>query len=197
MNVWYLDSSAIVKLAVSEMESGALAAWRADLAADDALMTCELAVAEVIRAVRRVDGDVGVALAHLDAVDQLVMDRDLLLAAGRLDPGSLRTLDAIHLAAAQAGGDDLRGVITYDDRMADAASGLGLQNPCARPIAGVPLSGHRAFGARWVTRSRIPHQVTRTRASTTTRIDIFDTPRSRSTNSMGRSTTLPPSRATR
>jgi len=126
VNVWYLDSSAIVKFAVLESESVAVAAWRAGLGADDLLMTCELAVAEVLRAVRRVDGDEELALAHLDALDQLVVDRDLLLAAGRLGAGGLRTLDAIHLAAAQAAGADLSGLVTYDDRMADAAKNLGL-----------------------------------------------------------------------
>jgi len=127
MSVWYLDSSAIVKLAVSERESAALTAWRGGLGSDDVLMTCELAVAEVLRAVRRVGGDVEVALAHLDALDQLVMDRDLLLAAGRLPPEAVRTLDAIHLAAATVAGDALGGVVTYDDRMAGAARGLGLR----------------------------------------------------------------------
>ncbi len=127
MSVWYLDSSAIVKFAVVEPESVAVAAWRAGLGADDVLLTSELAVAEVLRAVRRVDGDQAVALAHLDALDQVVMDRDLLLAAGRLGPGGLRTLDAIHLAAAQAAGVELRGVVTYDDHMAGAANDLGLE----------------------------------------------------------------------
>ncbi len=126
MSIWYLDSSAIVKFAVVEPESVAVATWRAGLGADDALMTCELAVAEVLRAVRRVDGDEAVALAHLDALDQLVIDRDLLLAAGRLG-GGLRTLDAIHLAAAQAAGVELGGVVTYDERMAGAANDLGLE----------------------------------------------------------------------
>jgi len=133
VRVWYLDSSAIVKFAVREHESDALAAWRAGLDADDVLMTCELAVAEVLRAVRRVDGDIGVALAHLDSLDQLVIDRDLLLAAGRLEPDGLRTLDAIHLAAAGAAGDDLGGVVTYDDRMAEAAQGIGLVALSPRP----------------------------------------------------------------
>lgn len=126
MNVWYMDSSAIVKFAVAEPESARLAAWRARLDADDVLMTCELAVAEVQRAVRRVDGDMDVALAHLDALEQLVIDRDLLLEAGRLAPVAMRTLDAIHLAAAMAAGPDLAGVVTYDARMTDAALELDL-----------------------------------------------------------------------
>lgn len=126
MSVWYLDSSAIVKFAVAEDESAALAAWREDLDSDNVLMTCELTVTEVLRAVARVNGDVDVALAHLDALEQLVMDRDLLLAAGRLAPVGVRALDAIHLAAATAAGDELAGVVTYDERMADAARTLGL-----------------------------------------------------------------------
>lgn len=126
MNVWYLDSSAIVKFAVTEPESDALSTWRAHLHTDDVLMTCELAVAEVVRAVRRVDGDVAVALAHLDSLEQLVIDRDLVLAAGEVAPSSIRTLDAIHLAAALAPGEELRAVVTYDTRMADAARGLGI-----------------------------------------------------------------------
>lgn len=84
MSVWYLDSSAIVKFAVAVSESAALAEWRGDLDPEDVLMTCELAVAEVLRAVGRVDGDMEVALAHLDALEQLVVDRDLLLAAADL-----------------------------------------------------------------------------------------------------------------
>ncbi|CAN5773825.1 type II toxin-antitoxin system VapC family toxin [soil metagenome] len=126
MKVWYLDSSAIVKFAVVEPESAALQAWRDDLGFDDMLMTCELAVAEVLRAVGRVGGDLTVALAHLDALAQLVLDRDLLLSAGRIEPMGIRTLDAIHLASASAAGEDLVGVITYDERMSDAARALGL-----------------------------------------------------------------------
>jgi predicted nucleic acid-binding protein len=41
--------------------------------------------------------------------------------AGRLDPTLRRSLDAVHLAAALALGDDLEGLVTYDDRLGDAA----------------------------------------------------------------------------
>ncbi len=126
MSVWYLDSSAIVKFAVIEEETTAIVRWRAQLDADDVLMTCELAVAEVLRAVRRVEGDVHVALAHLDSLEQLVLDRDLMLVAGELDPLGIRTLDAIHLAAALAAGAELTGIVTYDARMALAARDVGL-----------------------------------------------------------------------
>ncbi|MDP9419380.1 MAG: hypothetical protein M3P53_04410 [Actinomycetota bacterium] len=59
-------------------------------------------------------------------MEQLVVTRDLLLAASRLEPAELRTLDAIHLAAATGAGEDLGGVVSYDDRMTAAAEALGL-----------------------------------------------------------------------
>jgi predicted nucleic acid-binding protein len=37
LSVWYLDSSAIVKVAVRERESDAIAAWRAGLDGEDVL----------------------------------------------------------------------------------------------------------------------------------------------------------------
>ncbi|MGH3849511.1 MAG: type II toxin-antitoxin system VapC family toxin [Pseudonocardiaceae bacterium] len=120
-------SSAIVKFAVVEPESEALRAWRDNLDTDDVLMTCELAVAEVTRAVCRVNGDVEVALAHLDSLEQFVMDRDLMLAAGNVAPAGIRTLDVIHLAAALAAGEEFRGLVTYDARMCEAARGLGCE----------------------------------------------------------------------
>jgi uncharacterized protein len=41
--------------------------------------------------------------------------------AARLDPTVLRSLDALHLATALDLGDDLDGLVTYDDRLAEAA----------------------------------------------------------------------------
>jgi predicted nucleic acid-binding protein len=42
-------------------------------------------------------------------------------------PADLRSLDAIHLATANLLGQDLAHVVTYDERMADAARRLGLK----------------------------------------------------------------------
>jgi predicted nucleic acid-binding protein len=56
----------------------------------------------------------------------LTIDNALLDAAAELDPYVLRSLDAIHLASAIALGDDLDCVVTYDRRMNDAASVLGV-----------------------------------------------------------------------
>jgi predicted nucleic acid-binding protein len=53
------------------------------------------------------------------------LDLDVLDQAATLAPaGRLRSLDAVHLAAAQVLGDDLQAVVTYDERMADAAAAL-------------------------------------------------------------------------
>ena len=46
--------------------------------------------------------------------------------AGRLEPPALRTLDALHLASALDLGDDLDGMVTYDDRLASAAQLHGI-----------------------------------------------------------------------
>jgi predicted nucleic acid-binding protein len=51
----------------------------------------------------------------------------LLDQAAVLDGATLRSLDAIHLAAAQTLGDGLVEVITYDQRLANAAQRIGLR----------------------------------------------------------------------
>jgi predicted nucleic acid-binding protein len=46
--------------------------------------------------------------------------------AAVLEPVTLRSLDALHLATAFEVGDDLDAVVTYDGRMSAAAETLGL-----------------------------------------------------------------------
>jgi uncharacterized protein len=66
------------------------------------------------------------ARSLLERLSLLRLDDSLLDTAAQLDGPSLRSLDAIHLAAAQALGAELDGVVTYDVRMQAAANGLGL-----------------------------------------------------------------------
>jgi uncharacterized protein len=121
----YLDTSALVKLVVAEAETPALLAW---LTADDRTpVSSDLARTELLRAVRRVAPDRAVqARTVLGSVTLLEVTTAMFDEAGRLDPALLRSLDAIHLAAALALGDDLEGLVTYDDRLADAAELNGL-----------------------------------------------------------------------
>ena len=122
--VTYLDSSAIVKLAVAEPESGAL---RRYLRRRKPYIASALTRAEVARALlpfgqtalRRGE-------AVLARIDLVRVSDPVLRAAGTIVPEDIRTLDAIHLATAQQLGQDLGRVVTYDPRMQAAAQQLGI-----------------------------------------------------------------------
>ena len=120
----YLDSSALVKLVIVEPESQAL---RHYLRREPERASCALARVEVLRAVRQ-QGPAAMTKARrlLQRVNLVQIDDALLEAAAALDAGILRSLDAIHLAAAQVFGDELTAVVTYDHRMATAANLLEL-----------------------------------------------------------------------
>ena len=120
----YLDSSAIVKLVVSEPETAAL---RRYLRRRRPHVSSALARAEVARALFPRGGS---AVAEGNAVvarlDLMRVNDRVLVAAAALEPPDLRTLDAIHLATALQLGGDLARVVTYDGRMLAAAQHLGL-----------------------------------------------------------------------
>jgi predicted nucleic acid-binding protein len=119
----YLDSSAIVKLAVREPESAALRRW---LRRKRPLVSSALARTEVLRALLPAGEEaVGRGRAVLRGLDLLRVNDRVLEAAGLLLPLALRSLDAIHLATARELGDELGSLVTYDDRMAAAARALG------------------------------------------------------------------------
>ncbi len=122
----YADTSALVKLAVAEAESAALVEWIAREQVTFA--SSNLARTELIRAVRR---SAPAALAQAREVLARVLlvhaSARIFDEAGRLDPLGVRSLDAVHLATALALGDDLESVVTYDERMAAAATALGLR----------------------------------------------------------------------
>jgi len=127
----YADASAIVKLVREEPETSALRNFLSD--AD--LVSCELVLVEVPRAIRRgAAGDPRLPLdllteragAVLDALALLPLDRGLLAAAGALDEPALRALDAIHVAAA-VDVSPLDAFVSYDERQAAAARLAGLR----------------------------------------------------------------------
>lgn len=123
----YLDSSALVKLVQVEAESAALRRYLRRYRADERV-SCALARVEVVRAV--LGGGppaIGKARRQLGRLYLVPLDRDLLDDAATLEPGQLlRSLDAVHLAAARRLGTDLRSVVTYDERMTDASKAIGL-----------------------------------------------------------------------
>ena len=90
-------------------------------------MACDLVRTELIRAVRRSAPDrLLQARAVLDSLTLIEVTPSIFEQASRLDPPASRTLDAIHLAAALDLGDDLDSLVTYDDRLAEAASQNGI-----------------------------------------------------------------------
>jgi hypothetical protein len=119
----YVDSSAIVKLAVAEPESRAL---RRHLARRQPLVSSALARTEVARALMP-SGDGAVARGEdvLRRIQLLRVNDRVLREAGRMEPADLRSLDAIHLASAQLIGSSIRQIVTYDERMAAAAQASG------------------------------------------------------------------------
>jgi predicted nucleic acid-binding protein len=122
---YYLDTSALVKLVVAEPETAALRAWM--LGAEGPLVASDLVRTELMRVVRRVVPDRGLlARQVLDALTLIEMTTSVFAAAGRLEPLTLRSLDALHLAAALDLGDDLDALVTYDVRLAAAAASNGL-----------------------------------------------------------------------
>jgi uncharacterized protein len=122
----YLDTSALVKLVVLEPETSALRGYLGQLRSDSQF-TSSLARTELIRAVARHGSTEAVAHARrvLAKLQLVPLNNKLLDTAGTLVPPELRTLDAIHLAAARTA-PDLRAMFTYDDRLAKAAATAGI-----------------------------------------------------------------------
>ncbi len=127
----YLDASALVKVVVEEKESSALRAWIAT--GPDRLSSVVTAV-ELRRAARRVAAGVSEVIAReltretevlLRGVQLLTLDEQIAQQAATLEPPTLRSLDAIHLATALSV-DDLSHFVTYDARLAEAAARAGL-----------------------------------------------------------------------
>lgn len=126
----YLDSSAFVKLVIPEPESAALAR---DLTRRTIALSAELLEVEALRAAARAGAPVlARAKARLAAVALVPMSPGIRRSAAELEPLDLRSLDAIHLATALALGSDVETVLTYDKRLAAAATaaGLNVEMPC-------------------------------------------------------------------
>lgn len=138
--MWYVDTSAFVKLVVDEPQSDAMITWARTQEEDgDGLWSSDLLRTEAVRAARRLGTDeLARTRAVLDAFALMELSRDTFVRAGELDPVIMRSLDALHLAAALQLGDDLDGIVTYDDRMAEAAGSVGI--PVLQPAS---AAGHK------------------------------------------------------
>jgi predicted nucleic acid-binding protein len=123
--VWYLDTSALLKLVVAEEHSKAMRTW---VKQRPAVVSSDLLRTEAIRTARRISTEaVAAARVALEGVDIGAMTSDIFERAAELDPSILRTLDALHLAWALSLGDELEGIVTYDDRLGAAARIYGVR----------------------------------------------------------------------
>ena len=129
MSIAYVDASAIAKLGLDDADSVAMTRWFVEA---ERVLSSRIAVIETRRAVARrrpavVSSSVDRALRSLEIVE---LDERIARVAAALEPSSLRTLDAIHLATALEIG-PIDAFVTYDDRLAEAARRIGM--PVVRP----------------------------------------------------------------
>ncbi len=122
----YLDSAAVVKLVHAESESQALRDWLAERA-DIGWTSSTLVEVESFRALAR-HAPEAVARLHpvLDLIDLVNLDPSIRILAQALKPVTVRSLDAVHLGTALRIRSQLTSFVTYDKRLADAATAAGL-----------------------------------------------------------------------
>jgi predicted nucleic acid-binding protein len=126
----YVDSSALLKRYVDEPDSAAAVAL---LGSDPALLTARHTIVEVRRNLARLLDEVDAVAARSAFNEDLrvfsIVELDAVTcdkAAAIAELTGVRTLDALHLAAAQRVGGPAVPFLTFDLRQAQAARSLGL-----------------------------------------------------------------------
>ena len=128
----YLDSSALVKLALTEPESAALISYLAERS-DQAVVSSALHRTEVLRAIWVAEpGALTRGVRLVRRIGRVALSTEVLDNAATLPPQRLGPTDAIHLASALAIRRDLSALVAYDKRLLDAAAEAGL--PTASPV---------------------------------------------------------------
>lgn len=129
--VIYVDTSALAALLIDQPESPTLMAWLDETTG--ALVSSDLLETELRRLAVREGLDQGDVTRLLDGVALAALDRAVYRNAGILPMPYLRTLDALHLEAAIRL--DVDAILTYDHRLRDAASSVGISviSPGGKP----------------------------------------------------------------
>ena len=124
--MYYLDTSAAVKMLMVEEGSTALCRWLTPRA--EQIFSSDLLRTELLRTTRKTAPELmEQARAVLDSLTLVGISTVKCERAAILEPGLLRSLDALHLAAALELGDSLQGLITYDRSLANSARMLGVE----------------------------------------------------------------------
>ena len=122
--MWYIDSSAILKLIKPEKESAALIKKL-----PSALIASRISRVEVTRTIIRYEPDLLDSTYDVLADIQMVPVEDSIITIAENLPQfiNLRSLDSLHIASALAIKNVLKGIITYDKEMVIAANELGFK----------------------------------------------------------------------
>jgi predicted nucleic acid-binding protein len=127
--VIYIDTSALTKLLIAEPETPGLRAWLGEQSGQgEYAATSALGRVELMRVVARY-GESGLAERArflLDGLDIIPLTEPVIALAETIGPPTLRSLDAIHLAAATRIKQDLTVFVTYDHRLLDGCRQIGL-----------------------------------------------------------------------
>ena len=135
----YFDTCALLKLIREDAHSEPLGAF-IDAHPATRWFSSEIARTELARTVRRINHDdrgrlidgprLRAELSYAERIwerlDLIAVSTRVLDEAAAIEQPFLRTLDAIHLAAAASMGGSLSAFVTYDKRLAGAAQETGL-----------------------------------------------------------------------
>lgn len=138
----YVDTSALTKLLIAEPETPQLRSWlRARMDEGESAATSTLARVELMRTVARhgEKGQTERARYLLDGLDVLPLTEVLMTLAESIGPPTLRSLDAIHLAAAALIGPELIAFVTYDHRLLTGCREVGLTTASPGAAGRIPL----------------------------------------------------------
>ncbi len=125
----YMDTSALTKLLIAEPETPELRNWlTSQIDQGDSAATSALGRVELMRTVARY-GDISQADRArylLDGLDILPLTEPMMSLAESVGPATLRSLEAIHLAAAAYFDQELTAFVTYDHRLLNGCRDIGL-----------------------------------------------------------------------
>jgi predicted nucleic acid-binding protein len=121
----YIDTSALIKLAVPEPESEAMV--ELVTGTEFQLVSSEIAEVEAVRTfVKRAPDRLDDCHRILASMIILPLSPSIRLRAEYVKPTHLRSLDAIHLATALEIEPELGAFVSYDNRLLEAARTVGL-----------------------------------------------------------------------
>jgi len=125
----YMDTSALTKLLIAEPETPELRNWlTSQIDQGESAATSALGRVELMRTVARY-GDISQADRArylLDGLDILPLTEPMMTRAESIGPATLRSLDAIHLAAAAYFDQELTAFVTYDHRLMTGCRDIGI-----------------------------------------------------------------------